>query len=125
MKGQHSDVMMILVGSVFAVGLLTIIYVYVGSLQSPLSAFEIVQDTLLKAYSSPNFCFSAEKVPFEEKEIIPLNKIVGATVHPVLKTSIITCTADSCTASSKSVIPIAAKCSGQVCDLRFGSSKCQ
>ena len=69
MKGQAFSTLKILIGAVFAVMLLTIIY-YVSVYHSPIPSAEALKKLALQANNAPNECISTEEVYFVKGEII-------------------------------------------------------
>lgn len=123
MKGQQFTVMKMLVGAVFAIVLLTIVYQYATSTDCPLNSFETIRDLVMQAQRAPGKCFETVSVCFNQGEIISKlgleNNLVGVTIS--LSSSIPNlCTADSCTLNNKYKVPVNVQCSGSSCSVNIG-----
>ena len=82
-KGQSSDVFTMLIGSVFAVAMLLLIYSAVQSIEPPFSSFEVMKDIAQKAYKNKDLCFG-QKVPFVKGEVLLIDKIVVSQDFQIL-----------------------------------------
>jgi hypothetical protein len=126
MKGQAFSVFKILIGSVFAVVLLTIVYQALSSYNSPISALDIIKNTLVQASNAPKKCFLAESVDISEGERIDKNSFSPIIVKSLAKASNVpaTCAGTGCTFNSKIKIPVTALCDLDGCKIYFGYTTC-
>jgi len=126
-KGQSGDVFTMLVGSVFAMALLLVIYSVVSGFEAPLSGLEVTKSLAKQAYESKDLCFERKIVPFHKGEVISLDKLVTGVVFDIAIHSIafeqngnnyITKTDVNAALSAKCTSPTS-------CYLYFGSKNCQ
>ena len=129
MRGQAFSTFKILLGSVFAVVMLGIVYQVVSSYNPPISGMDLLDDLLVQATNAPGECFSRYNAEFNSGATINPDSFYPSSVNDIDSgTPAIECP-DSCTVYSKVKIPISAKCevSGAdiSCDVFLGSSNCQ
>ncbi len=126
MKGQQFTVMKMLVGAVFAMILLIIIYESAVRVDCPLNSFETIRDLVIQAARAPEKCFERTTVCFNQGEIITKsgldNNLQGTTV--TLSSSINNlCTLGTCTFTNKYKVPVNVLCIGSSCSIDVGD-KC-
>ncbi|MEM0372787.1 MAG: hypothetical protein QXO69_03060 [archaeon] len=131
-KGQEMAVFKILIGAVFAVALLAIVYSALTNVGCPYSAFDEVRNLVLQASRAPNKCFQRESVCFEKGTVISsvslkenLLGISSLSVSSVSASSLVSCAGNQCIFEKKASIPVSAKCSSTVsCAVVINSLSC-
>lgn len=136
MKGQAFSTLKILIGAVFAVMLLTIVY-YVSVYHSPIPSAEALKRLALQASNAPNECVSTEEVYFVKGEIIiasaaffsPTSVSCVSSSYPSSSSPISCSSCDSCRIDREIKTAVSARCSqttGTVCDVHIylGSGDC-
>lgn len=124
MKGQQFTVMKMLIGAVFAMMLLLIVYDVATRSGCPLNSFEGIRDLVIQASRAPDKCFERTSICFNSGEILTksgLDNNLGE-VTVTLKSSAIPglCTTDRCTLETKYKIPVSVECSGSSCTIDIG-----
>ena len=131
MKGQSSTVMIMLVGSVFAVALLILVFTFLGGIEPPFHGFKLTQDLVLQASKDKTgLCFGWDKVPFQEGEAMAVsNFLKGAdSITAETHSGLIKCSSTSCEVISDVQTAVSASCTYDAgflrCKIFFGSKNC-
>jgi hypothetical protein len=125
MRGQAFSTMKILMGAIFAVTMLSIVYYIISAYSPPLTGIETVGNMIKQANNAPNKCFSQDRVDFTKDDSIDARSFQPFTVRLHSASAVISCTGtDRCTVKNKVSTPVAAMCSGSTCDVYFASSAC-
>jgi hypothetical protein len=122
MKGQAFAVFKMMIGAVFAVGLLVLIYAAVSGLNYPISGIDETKNLLLQAVRANDLCFERELLRFTEGESFGA-EVFGFSSIDFDSSAVadIDCNA-RCEVTADSEIPVSAECtSGQDCTIWFGS----
>ena len=126
MRGQAFSTFRILIGAVFAVALLSIVYYVVSSYNIPILGIETVRDVITQAKNAPDQCFLRNFVEFNAGDIVSAGSFSPFIV--CLKSSYppIQCSCSSCRIEQKVKISVSAKCSSVTgnCDVYFASEDC-
>lgn len=126
-------VLKMLIGAVFAVALLAIVYSSLGNIGCPYSSFDEMKDIISQAARVDGKCFKKDLVCFDKNAVIDASalqkNLPGLAVNSVTaRGSDITCTSDRCVVDSKMSLPASAICglsSGVVsCNLYINSATC-
>ncbi len=117
--------MKILIGAVFAVAMLSIVYYIVATYTPPLTGIETVGDMIKQANNAPGKCFSRDRVDFSKDDSIDARSFSPSIVQLHYASPAISCAgADRCTITSKISVPVAVECSISACDVYLASSAC-
>jgi hypothetical protein len=128
MRGQAFDTFKILIGAVFAIVLLVMVYSIVSGYSSPIDGMETTKKVVLAAFNAPGECISANAADFSaEEELSSASFSTPVTLHSA--TTPVDCSPpDRCVFSSKVRIAVSAKCSFDgtqtICDVYLGSRDC-
>lgn len=121
MKGQAFTVFKMLIGAVFAVGLLLIVYAVVGGMNYPLSGVGETKNLLLQASRAPGLCFERSIIPFTKDEGFTDAALGFAGRLDLQSGAGIECGVSSCTVKNDIEVPVSAKCvAGSDCYVCFG-----
>jgi hypothetical protein len=114
-----------MIGSVFAVALLIIVYSVVTGMHYPYSGLDSAKAVVLEAQKAPNKCFGREAAMFGENEAIGIQDLVVSGVSISFRsTSLFSCSG-VCTAKRAASAPVSAKCSSSTsCTLYLGDKDC-
>ena len=127
MRGQAFTTFKILIGAVFAVALLTIIYYIVPAYQYPYSGVEETRNLVIQAYRAPGKCFTREKIQFKQGEAFTQGAFDPITVK-FESTNIvqekISCSLTYCTVKQKITAPVSVNCTTNECKVCFGFPNC-
>lgn len=128
-KGQEMAVFKILIGAVFAVALLAIVYSTLANISCPYSAFDEARDLVLQASRAPGKCFQRESVCFEKGTVISAaslkENLPGITSLTVGGSPAGLCSGGRCVFDKKVTLPATAKCSSSSsCALKLNSVVC-
>jgi len=124
MKGQAFSVFKILIGAVFAVAMLSIIYSIVSSYSSPIPGIQTISDLIKQANNAPEQCFSRPHAQFNMNDNIDKDSFLPAIVALHSTESAVDCGSGSCKVAQTTDIPVSVKCSLSQCDIYFASSTC-
>lgn len=125
MKGQAFSTMKILMGAVFAVAMLAIVYHIISTYTPPLTGIETVGDMIKQANNAPGKCFSRDRVDFSKDDSIDARSFSPSIVQMHSASPVISCVGtDRCTITSKVSVPVAVGCSISACDVYLASSAC-
>ena len=127
MRGQAFSTFKILIGAVFAVTLLAIVYnlIYV----SPISGIDTLKEMVKSASNAPGQCIFRESADFNGGEMIvsdmflPVNANCLISKKPQACPSCTSC-CSACSITQKSVIPVSAMCDQSGCTVYLGSKTC-
>jgi len=124
-KAQSGDVVMMLIGGVFAVALLIVIYGVIAAIEPPISGFETLQDLSKQAYKAQGLCFSRQAVPFHDGEVVMLDKFIpDLTFEAKGNLNAFSPTSGVLIADIAVSMPVSAKCISNNCKLYFGDTNC-
>ena len=125
MKGQAFSTMKILMGAVFAVAMLAIVYYIIASYSPPITGIEILGDMIKQANNAPEKCFFRERLDFNKGDSISSVSFSPFNVNFHSNSPLISCSSSSCTISDKVSVPVAIKCDTMSkCYVYFASSTC-
>jgi len=126
-KAQSGDVVMMLIGGVFAVALLIVIYGVIGAIEPPISGFEVIMDVSKQAYKAQGLCFSRQAVPFHDSEVVMLKDILipDLTFKAKGNLNAFSRIGTSLIAEVATSMPVSVKCNSETdCTLYFGDANC-
>ena len=127
-RGQAFSIFKILMGAVFAVALLVIVYTTVSQYVFPYTGYEITKDIVLQATKSPGDCFSRDEVAFKRDEILVENlafKEIDVNFDTSGVSTVFDCPAGECTVKHDINTPVSVLCSTpKKCTVYFVSKTC-
>lgn len=122
MKGQAYSVFKMLIGAVFALALLSIVYLIATQIGCPYSSFETVRELVLDASRAPGSCFERQSVCFEGGTVFTESAFeanlpgMDISFHPTSRG--VSCTSSTCEIKDKYTIPVCVECSSfSVCKI--------
>jgi len=133
MKGQAFSVFKILIGAVFAVVLLSIVYYVTANNQFPSSGVLIIKTVANEANNAQELCFSRKFADFSGGETIRTDAQYFSAIKLdcfVTKSGAFSCSDGTsscyieCSATTKVTLPVSAKCTAGTCTVFLGSDNC-
>jgi len=133
MKGQAFSVFKILIGAVFAVVLLSIVYYVTAYNQFPPSGVLIIKTVANEANNAQELCFSRKFADFSGGEVMTTGAAYFSDIKLdcfVPKSGAFSCSGGSsdchseCSATAKVTLPVSAKCASGTCTVFLGSENC-
>ncbi len=127
MKGQAFDTFKVLIGAVFAIILLVMVYAIVSGYSSPIDGMETTKEVVLGAFNAPGECISANAADFSaEEELSSESFSMPVTLYQA--TTPVSCSPDRCVFNDKIRIAVSARCSFDgtqtACEVYLGSRDC-
>ena len=125
MKGQAFSTFKILIGSVFAITLLAIVYFITSSYSSPISSADTLKDILVQATNAPGICFSRNMLEFNAGEVIRASSFSPIEIEGFysMVPSAVSCVKWECSFNEKIKLSVSARCDPN-CRVYFGSETC-
>jgi len=127
LKGQAFSTFKILIGAVFAVALLVIVYnlIYV----SPIHGTDTLKDLVKSASNAPGQCFWRETADFNGGEMIVSDMFLPIKADCLLSRKAQACPSctsccSSCSIVQKIRMPVSAKCDASGCTVYLGTATC-
>ena len=133
MKGQAFSVFKILIGAVFAVVLLAIVYYVTAYNQFPPSGVLTIKTVANEANNAQELCFSRKFADFSGGEVIRTDAQYFSDIQLdcfVAKSGAFSCTDgpsscySECSATTKVTLPVSAQCASGTCTVFLGSENC-
>jgi len=133
MKGQAFSVFKILLGAVFAVVLLSIVYDVTIKNQFPSSGVLIIKTVANEANNAQELCFSRKFADFGGGEVIRPDAKYFSDIKLdcfVEKSGAFSCSGvtpscrEECSVTAKVTLPVSAKCTAGTCTVFLGSENC-
>jgi len=134
MQGQAFSTFKILIGAIFAITLMAIVYHMTSQFSPPFSGVSLTKDLLTQASNAPDICFSRKTVDFEKGQAIWIDAEYFSTLNltcAVNRTGAVSCSIPNgpncykrCDFRQAVSIPISAKCSIGGCTIFFGTQNC-
>ena len=129
MKGQAFSTFKILIGSVFAVVMLGIVYYAVSTYSPPMSGLDLMGDMVKQATNAPGNCFSRHSAEFTAGETISADSFLPLNInHFYDRNQAISCLTRECSIIADTKTPMSAVCSissSEIqCDVYLGSDTC-
>jgi len=127
LKGQAFSTFKILIGAIFAVTMLMIVYnlVYV----SPIPGVDTLKKVVKSASNAPGQCIGAESADFNGGEMIVSGMFLPANANCLISKKAQACPSctsccSSCSIVQKIRMPVSAKCDAGSCTVYFGTITC-
>jgi hypothetical protein len=130
MKGQAFSTFKILIGSVFAVVMLAIVYFAVSTYAPPISGMDLMGDLVKQATNAPENCFSRQNAEFNSGETIEANSFLPLIIKEFHSSNpgVIDCGSSSCDINENIKIAVSSIChvneADIECDVYLGSNSC-